>query len=84
MPYVAFQLWRFITLGLKPGEKRYAIPFSLASTILFATGVAVAFTPCRQRSGSWSPSAAATWRSSSRPTATCALCCSWVGVRVDL
>jgi len=43
MPYVAFQLWRFITPGLKPGEKRYAIPFSLATTMLFAMGVAVAF-----------------------------------------
>lgn len=43
MPYIAFQLWRFITPGLKPSEKRYAIPFSLASTILFAMGVAVAF-----------------------------------------
>jgi sec-independent protein translocase protein TatC len=43
MPYIAFQLWRFITPGLKPNEKRYAIPFSLASTILFAMGVIVAF-----------------------------------------
>ena len=43
MPYVAFQVWRFITPGLKPGEKRYAVPFSLASTLLFALGVAVAF-----------------------------------------
>jgi sec-independent protein translocase protein TatC len=43
MPYIAFQLWRFITPGLRPGEKRYAIPFSLASTILFALGAGVAF-----------------------------------------
>jgi sec-independent protein translocase protein TatC len=43
MPYVAFQLWRFITPGLKRSEKRYAVPFSLASTLLFAMGVAVAF-----------------------------------------
>jgi sec-independent protein translocase protein TatC len=43
MPYIAFQLWRFITPGLKPNEKRYAIPFSLTSTILFAMGVGVAF-----------------------------------------
>jgi len=26
MPYLAFQLWRFITPGLKLGEKRYAVP----------------------------------------------------------
>ncbi len=43
MPYLAFQLWRFITPGLRRGEKRFAIPFSLASTVLFALGVAVAF-----------------------------------------
>jgi sec-independent protein translocase protein TatC len=43
MPFIAFQLWRFITPGLRPSEKRYAIPFALASTLLFAAGVAVAF-----------------------------------------
>jgi sec-independent protein translocase protein TatC len=43
MPFVAFQLWRFITPGLKPNEKRFAIPFALASTLLFVAGVAVAF-----------------------------------------
>jgi sec-independent protein translocase protein TatC len=43
MPFIAYQLWRFITPGLTTGEKRYAIPFALASTLLFAGGVAVAF-----------------------------------------
>jgi sec-independent protein translocase protein TatC len=43
MPFIAFQLWRFITPGLKPNEKRYAIPFALATTLLFAGGVGVAF-----------------------------------------
>lgn len=43
MPIIAWQLWRFITPGLKRSEKRFALPFSLASTILFALGVAVAF-----------------------------------------
>ena len=43
MPFLAFQLWRFITPGLRPNEKRYAIPFALASTLLFVLGVAVAF-----------------------------------------
>ena len=42
MPFIAYQLWRFITPGLKPSEKRFAIPFALASTLLFAAGVAVA------------------------------------------
>ena len=43
MPFIAFQLWRFITPGLRPSEKRFAIPFALASTLLFVAGVAVAF-----------------------------------------
>ena len=43
MPFIAYQLWRFITPGLKPNEKRFAIPFALASTFLFVGGVAVAF-----------------------------------------
>jgi sec-independent protein translocase protein TatC len=43
MPFVAFQLWRFITPGLKPNEKRFAVPFALASTLLFVAGVGVAF-----------------------------------------
>jgi sec-independent protein translocase protein TatC len=43
MPYIAFQVWRFITPGLKPNEKRFAIPFALVSTLLFVGGVGVAF-----------------------------------------
>jgi len=43
MPFIAFQLWRFITPGLKPNEKRYAIPFALATTLLFVAGVGLAF-----------------------------------------
>src|SRR2546425_6739818 len=27
LPVILWQLWRFITPGLEPGEKRYAIPF---------------------------------------------------------
>ncbi len=43
MPVIAYQLWRFITPGLKPSERRFAIPFALASTVLFVGGVWVAF-----------------------------------------
>ena len=43
MPVIAYQLWRFIAPGLKQSEKRFAIPFALASTLLFAGGVAIAF-----------------------------------------
>jgi sec-independent protein translocase protein TatC len=41
-PVVFFHLWRFITPGLNPKEKKYAIPFVTASVILFVGGSAVA------------------------------------------
>jgi len=41
-PVVLWQLWRFITPGLHKHEKRYAIPFILASILLFALGAALA------------------------------------------
>ena len=41
-PVVLWQLWRFITPGLRKNEKRYAIPFILASIFLFILGGAVA------------------------------------------
>ncbi|MDQ1372664.1 MAG: sec-independent protein translocase protein TatC [Actinomycetota bacterium] len=42
-PVVLWQLWRFITPGLHPKEKRYAIPFIVCSIILFAFGAALAY-----------------------------------------
>lgn len=41
-PVVLFQLWRFITPGLYPREKRYAIPFVASSVLLFLFGAWVA------------------------------------------
>src|SRR5947209_2258348 len=41
-PVVLWELWRFITPGLHPKEKRYAIPFIAASIVLFLMGAAVA------------------------------------------
>jgi len=41
-PVVLWQLWRFITPGLHKKEKRYAIPFIVASILLFLLGGAVA------------------------------------------
>jgi sec-independent protein translocase protein TatC len=43
LPVWLFELWRFITPGLNPKERKYAIPFVLASLVLFALGAAVAF-----------------------------------------
>jgi len=42
LPVVLWQLWRFITPGLHPKEKRYAIPFILSSIVLFALGAFIA------------------------------------------
>jgi sec-independent protein translocase protein TatC len=43
LPVWLWELWRFITPGLNPTEKRYAIPFIFASIFLFACGAGVAF-----------------------------------------
>jgi sec-independent protein translocase protein TatC len=43
LPVVLWQLWRFITPGLHPSEKRYAIPFLLSAVALFALGATIAF-----------------------------------------
>jgi len=42
LPIWLFQVWRFITPGLEPREKRYAVPFVLTSVVLFAMGAFVA------------------------------------------
>ena len=42
-PVLLWEFWRFITPGLNPKEKRYAIPFIVASITLFALGCVVAF-----------------------------------------
>ena len=41
-PIVLWEVWRFITPGLKSREKRYAVPFVVASVALFTAGAAVA------------------------------------------
>jgi sec-independent protein translocase protein TatC len=43
LPVVLWQVWRFITPGLNPKEKRYAIPFILSSLVLFVAGGFVAW-----------------------------------------
>lgn len=42
-PILLWQIWRFVTPGLHPKEKRYAIPFIIASLVLFFLGVWVAW-----------------------------------------
>jgi len=41
-PVVLWQLWRFITPGLHKSEKRFAVPFIVASILLFLLGGVVA------------------------------------------
>jgi sec-independent protein translocase protein TatC len=42
LPVWLFELWRFITPGLNPNEKRYAVPFVFSSIALFALGAYIA------------------------------------------
>ncbi len=41
-PVWLWQIWRFITPGLKKNEKQYAVPFVVSACVLFAMGVSVA------------------------------------------
>ncbi|SEM41249.1 sec-independent protein translocase protein TatC [Syntrophus gentianae] len=38
-PYILLEIWKFISPGLYPKEKKYVFPFVFFSTILFAGGV---------------------------------------------
>ncbi|HVC68009.1 MAG TPA: twin-arginine translocase subunit TatC [Acidimicrobiales bacterium] len=42
-PVWLWELWRFITPGLNPREKKYAVPFIVATIGLFTLGATVAF-----------------------------------------
>jgi len=43
MPYLMWQLWRFIAPGLYQNERRYAAAFVTSATVLFAMGASIAF-----------------------------------------
>jgi sec-independent protein translocase protein TatC len=42
-PVILFQVWRFVTPGLRARERKYAIPFVLAAFVLFLLGAATAY-----------------------------------------
>lgn len=42
-PVIFYQLWRFITPGLTPAERRLALPFVVLSQVMFAVGIAFAY-----------------------------------------
>ena len=43
MPVLLWQIWRFVTPGLYPHEKRYAVPFVVSSLLLFVMGAGLAY-----------------------------------------
>ena len=43
MPVILWQVWRFVTPGLYPHEKRYAIPFLVSALALFVLGAGLAY-----------------------------------------
>lgn len=43
LPVTLYQFWRFITPGLHPREKRFAIPFVASALVLFGIGAWIAF-----------------------------------------
>lgn len=43
LPVILFQLFRFVTPGLEPRERKYAIPFVISAVLLFVLGGYIAF-----------------------------------------
>ncbi|MGH3666490.1 MAG: twin-arginine translocase subunit TatC [Egibacteraceae bacterium] len=42
-PVVCYQIWRFVTPGLRPVERRYALPFVVITQVLFAGGAVFSY-----------------------------------------
>jgi sec-independent protein translocase protein TatC len=42
-PFTLYQIWKFISPGLYPREKKYVVPFVLTSSLLFIGGILFAY-----------------------------------------
>jgi sec-independent protein translocase protein TatC len=42
-PFWLYQIWGFVTPGLRKNERKYTVVFIVASTVLFAAGMALAY-----------------------------------------
>ena len=43
LPVILYELWQFVTPGLKASEKRYALPFVFSTVVLFGLGAFIAY-----------------------------------------
>lgn len=43
LPYILFQIWKFIVPGLTKSERRMGVPFVVSSVVLFALGALMAY-----------------------------------------
>ena len=43
LPVILYEVWQFVTPGLRANERRYALPFVLSTVVLFAAGAVVAY-----------------------------------------
>jgi len=46
LPYILYQIWRFVAPGLYAHEKRMVVPLIVASTLLFFCGMSFAYLWC--------------------------------------
>jgi sec-independent protein translocase protein TatC len=43
LPVILWQMWSFVSPGLRPAERRFALPFGISAIVLFAVGACFAY-----------------------------------------